>query len=220
MHKEDLYNELKRRIVSEEILPGTWLVEREICEKYQVSRTPVREILRVLAADGLIILEPGKGYVVRKLNFEELVELFHARESIEGMLARLACNRADEAFLDNIMTIRKQLEEIDIENDPSQGVDIGHLLHNTIVTKAKNRLLGGFYDKLNNLGLLTRNMTKVSVAIEQSSRKDHIAIADALLEKDENKSEHAMRRHIRSTCILLSQHYLMEQTGLVGNLNG
>ena len=220
MNKEGLYNELKNRIISEEIIPGTWLVEREISEKYNVSRTPVREILRVLATDGLIIFEPSKGYFIRKLNFEELVEIFHARESIEGMLTRLACTRADEEFLADIKVIRKQIEEIDIENNPSQGVDIGHSLHNAIVEQAQNNFLGEFYQKLNNLNQLTRNMTKMSVSIEQSSRNDHIAIADAILEKDEDKSEHAMRRHIKSTCLLLSQHYLLKQTGLVGNLNG
>lgn len=220
MNKEGLYKALKKRIISEEIFPGTWLVEREISEKYNVSRTPVREILRVLATDGLIIFEPSKGYFVRKLNFEELVEIFHARESIEGMLTRLACTKADQEFLANIKKIRKQLEEIDIDNNPSQGVKVGHSLHKAILKQAENKFLGEFYQKLNNLTLLTRNMTKMSVPIEQSSRTDHVAIADAILEKDENKSEHAMRKHIRSTCILLSQHYLMKQTGLIGNLDG
>jgi len=60
----------------------------------------------------------------------------------------------------------------------------------------------------------------MSVSIEKSSRNDHLKIADALLNKDEDQSEHAMRGHIQSTLILLSQHCLMEHTGLVGNLNG
>lgn len=220
MNKEGLHDQLKKQIINEDIAPGTWLVEREISEKYNVSRTPVREVLRVLATDGLIILEPSKGYFVRKLSFEELIEIFHARESVEGMLTRLACTKADEEFLNDIRIIRKQLEEIDIESNPSLGVDVGHLLHNTIVKQAHNEILGEFYQKLNNLTLLTRNMTKMSVSIEQSSRNDHIKIADALLNKDENQSEHTMRRHIQSTCILLSQHYMMEKTGLVSNLNG
>lgn len=220
MNKAELYKALKEKIVSEKVLPGTWLVEREISEEFSVSRTPVREILRVLATDGLIILEPTKGYSVRKLNFEELVEIFHARESLEGMTARLACTRADDDFLGNIKMIKKQLEEVDIENDPAQGVTIGQSLHDAIVTRAGNSILSEFYNKLNNLTLLTRNLTKVSSDIEQSSRKDHIAIAEAILARDENRSEQAMRNHIKSTCLLLTQRYLMLQTGLVSNLNG
>ena len=220
MNKEGLYDQLKKQIFNEDIAPGTWLVEREISEKFNVSRTPVREVFRVLATDGLITLEPNKGYFVRKLSFEELIEIFHARESVEGMLTRLACAKADETFLEEIKDLRKQLEEIDIESDPAMGVDVGHILHNAIVNQAHNEILGEFYQKLNNLTLLTRNMTKMSVSIEKSSRNDHLKIADALLNKDEDKSEHAMRAHIQNTCILLSQRYLMEHTGLVGNLNG
>lgn len=220
MNKEGLYGQLKKQIFNEDIAPGTWLVEREISDKYDVSRTPVREVLRVLAADGLITLEPNKGYCVRKLSFEELIEIFHARESVEGMLTRLACAKANETFLDEIRVIRKELEEIDIENDPSIGVEVGHTLHDAIVRQAHNEILGEFYRKLNNLTLLTRNMTKMSVSIEKNSRNAHLKIADALLNKDEDQSEHAMREHIQGTCILLSKRYLLEHTGLVGNLNG
>jgi DNA-binding GntR family transcriptional regulator len=91
MNKNELYKELKSKIFDEDISPGTWLVERELCDQYSLSRTPVREILRVLVSDGLITLEPTKGYSVRKLSFEEIVEIFHARESVEGMAARLSC---------------------------------------------------------------------------------------------------------------------------------
>jgi DNA-binding GntR family transcriptional regulator len=209
MHKDELYNQLKMKIFNEEIPPGTWLVEREISEKYNVSRTPVREILRVLAADGLIIFEPTKGYSVRKLGFDEIVEIFNARESLEGMASRLACIRGDQDFFSNIKKIRKQLEQVDVKKDPSLGVEIGHTLHNAIVKEANNKILSA----------LTRNLTKRSVEIELNSQKDHIAIADAILEKDEDKSEQAMRKHIKSTCLLLTQYHLMEQTGLVSNLN-
>jgi DNA-binding GntR family transcriptional regulator len=183
MHKDELYNELKMKIFNEEIPPGTWLVEREISEKYNVSRTPVREIL------------------------------------LEGMASRLACIRGDQDFFSNIKKIRKQLEQVDVKKDPSLGVEIGHTLHNTIIKGANNKILDEFYQKLNNLSALTRNLTKRSVEIELNSRNDHVAIAKAILEKDEDKSEHAMRKHIKGTCLLLTQYYLMEQTGLVSNLN-
>jgi DNA-binding GntR family transcriptional regulator len=219
MDKNDLYKELKLKIFNEEISPGTWLVERELCEKYDLSRTPVREILRVLVSDGLITLEPTKGYSVRKLSFEEIVEIFQARESVEGMAARLSCLRGDQDFLSKIEKIKLQLEQIDIDKDTYLGIETGKKLHNTIIHAARNPILGEFYKKLNNLAALTRNLTKRSVEIERNSRNDHITIATAILEKNEEKSEHSMRKHINGTCLLLTQSYLMEQTGLVSNLN-
>jgi len=219
LNKENVYKELKLKIFNEEIPPGTWLIERELCEKYNLSRTPVREILRILVSDGLITLEPTKGYSVRKLGFEEIVEIFHAREGVEGMAARLSCLRGDQDFLSKIEKIKNQLERIDIDKDTYRGMETGHRLHNTIIKAAGNKILYGFYEKLNNLAALTRNLTVRSVEIERNSRNDHIAIAQAILEKDEEKCEHAMRKHIKTTCLLLTQSYLMEQTGLVSNLN-
>ncbi len=219
MNKNELYKELKSKIFDEEITPGTWLVERELCDQYSLSRTPVREILRVLVSDGLITLEPTKGYTVRKLSFEEIIEIFHARESVEGMAARLSCLRGNQDFLALVEKIKNQLVEIDINKDTYLGVETGHKLHNALIKAAGNKILDEFYKKLNNLAALTRNLSKRSVEIEQNSRNDHIAIAKAILEKDEEKSEHVMRRHIKNTGLLLSQSYLMEQTGLVSNLN-
>jgi DNA-binding GntR family transcriptional regulator len=219
MDKNDLYKELRLKIFNEEISPGTWLVERELCEKYNLSRTPVREILRVLVSDGLITLEPTKGYSVKKLSFEEIVEIFQARESVEGMAARLSCLRGDQDFLHKIEKIKNQLEQIDINKDTYLGIETGKKLHNTIIKAASNKILDEFYKKLSNLAALTRNLSKRSVEIERNSRNDHIAIAKAILEKNEEKSEHSMRKHIKGTCLLLTQSYLMEQTGLVSNLN-
>jgi len=217
MRKDELYHELKMKIFNEDISPGTWLVEREISEKYEVSRTPVREILRVLASDGLIIFEPTKGYSVRKLGFDEIVEIFNAREGVEGMASRLACIRGDQEFFSNIKKIKKELERIDVTKDTSIGVKIGHTLHNVIAKEANNKILDEFYQKLNNLSALTRNLTKRSVEIELNSQKDHIAIADTILSKDEDRSEQVMRKHIKGTCLLLAQYHLIEQTGLVSN---
>ena len=96
--KEEIHQELKQRIIREEYSPGQWIIEREICEKYGLSRTPVREILRKLVSDGLLELQPAKGYLVRKLSWEEVVAIFQAREGVEGMAARLACRKSNREF--------------------------------------------------------------------------------------------------------------------------
>jgi DNA-binding GntR family transcriptional regulator len=66
-------------------------VEREKSEKYSISRTPVREILRPFVSDGFIELQQGKGYSVIQLSLERIVKVFQAREAVEGMVAYLSC---------------------------------------------------------------------------------------------------------------------------------
>ena len=98
MDKTTVYEDIRRQIVEEKLAPGQWLIERELCETYRMSRTPIREILWKLTADGFLEQEANRGFVVRRLGLEQIFEIFQAREAIEGMAARLACRRGGEAF--------------------------------------------------------------------------------------------------------------------------
>ena len=216
MDKETVFQELRRKIFQEELSPGQWLVERDIVETYKISRTPVREILRRLSVEGLVTLEPAKGYMVKKLNLEEIVEIFQAREAIEGMASRLACLRGDENFFALVQRLKVQLEEIKIDKEANcaLGVKIGRQLHEAIVEASNNSVIFEFYQKLKNLAALTRNITEKSIEIEAASKRSHIAIARALLERNEIESEKYMREHLNNTCRLLVQSNLLDRAGL------
>ncbi|MBW1997310.1 MAG: GntR family transcriptional regulator [Deltaproteobacteria bacterium] len=215
MNKDEVYKALKKKILEEELAPGQWLVERDISDTYKISRTPVREILRILVADGLVTMEASKGYSVRKLSIEEIVEIFQAREAVEGLAARLCCLKGDDEFFSHMKKLKTRFIHIDIERDSTQGVILGDELHSAVVEAANNSLLLEFYKKLRNLATLTRNITKRSIEIEENSRRGHLEITNTILEKNETKAEQSMRNHINSTCRLLTQSYLMRHAGLI-----
>jgi len=202
-----IYKELKKEITSGKLLPGSSLVEREISEKYGISRTPVREILWRLASDGLLNKEPLRGYITKKISLEEIFNIFQTREAIEGMAARLACLKSDANFFSKINEIEKKIKEVDIEKNTQEGVLLGRKLHDVIIDAAGNPFLSQFYKKLEDLSALTRNITQSSILIEKKSQESHLAIIDALEEKDETKSEHCMREHLRITCRLMVNHF-------------
>jgi DNA-binding GntR family transcriptional regulator len=208
MNKDGVYLKIKEKILNEELVPGQWLVEREISEKFQISRTPVRELLRTLVADGLVSIEPSKGYYVRKLTVEEIIEIFQAREAVEGAATRLSCLRGEDPFFDHIAILKSQFEELEIKSDSSPGIVKGTELHDAIITAANNSILSEFYQKLKNLNGLIRNLTKKSIEIETQSKENHLAIAQAILDKDAEKSEQSMREHLRTTCRLLMEKFL------------
>jgi DNA-binding GntR family transcriptional regulator len=209
MNNEAVYQDLKQKIINEGLLPGQWLVEREIGKVYNISRTPVREVLRRLVSDGFLELKPGKGYLVRKLSLEEIIEIFQAREAVEGMAARLACQKGDEGFFVRIKEIRQRLEKLNLDENSAAGVVIGNELHGTIAEAADNSLVFEFYEKLKNLAALTRNISKKSVGIEKRSQEAHLALMNALEEKNADKSEQRMREHLRNTCRSLVETYLV-----------
>jgi len=202
-----IYKELKKEIMSGKLLPGSSLVEREISEKYGISRTPVREILWRLASDGLLNKEPSRGYITKKISLEEILNIFQTREAIEGMAARLACLKNDANFFSKINEIEKKIKEVNIEKNTQEGVLLGRKLHDVIIDAAGNPFLSQFYKKLEDLSALTRNITQSSILIEKKSQESHLAIIDALEEKDEAKSEHCMREHLRITCRLMVNHF-------------
>ena len=70
--KQSVYDDIREQIISEKLQPGQWLVERELCSTYGLSRTPVREVLWKLLADGFLEQEPNKGFAVRKLSLEQI----------------------------------------------------------------------------------------------------------------------------------------------------
>lgn len=97
--RDHAYEELRRRIVNTELAPGQRLVERDLAADLRVSRIPLREALRLLEADGLVLLIPGKGALVAPFTPADVRDLFDVRESLEALAARLTAERRDETGL-------------------------------------------------------------------------------------------------------------------------
>jgi len=200
--KNAVYRKLKSRILKEEIRAGQWLIEREIATDYGLSRTPVREILQQLTNDGLLIQVPRKGFTVRRVSLEEILDIFQAREAVEGMAARLVCQKGDDEFLNTMRGLKAELENLVVDDDEAgiAGIAIGRRMHDAIFSAVGSGLIAEFYEKLKALVALTTTITRRSVRIESLSRDAHLKIVNAIIERDEEQAEAAMREHIRATC--------------------
>src|SRR4030042_496602 len=141
MEKNAVYEDLRRQIVQEKLRPGQWWIERELCETYRVSRTPIREILWKLTVDGFLEQEANRGFVVRRLGLEQIFEIFQTREAIEGMAARLACLKGGEAFRSTLREIKKKITRTNIEYDPAAGIALGRELPRALMETAQNRIM-------------------------------------------------------------------------------
>jgi DNA-binding GntR family transcriptional regulator len=207
MEKSQVYDDLKQRILKEQFLPGSVLVERDLCDAYGTSRTPVREVLWRLKAEGLLEQSDGRSFSVRLLKLEHVFEIYQAREAVEGMAARLACGRASPQFLDELRELMSKLDAIDVETDTPRAVEVGRSLHNGIMFAAGNSLLADSYVKLGNLAMLTSNLCRRASGIERQSKEQHLAIMRALLDHDEIQAEQLMRQHLRTTCRLFVETF-------------
>jgi DNA-binding GntR family transcriptional regulator len=205
--KNRIYENIRQQIVEEKLVPGQWLLERELCQTYGMSRTPIREILWKLTADGYVEQEANRGFIVRRLGLEQIFEIFQTREAIEGMAARLACLKGGESFRSTLREIKKKIAKTNIESDPAAGIALGRELHRAIMDAAQNGIMTDFNKRLANMTVLTANITKRSPAIEKASAEAHLNIINAVLEQDQDKAEKMMREHLRETCRLVVDQF-------------
>jgi DNA-binding GntR family transcriptional regulator len=200
MNKTEIQKDITKRIFSEELKPGDSLSEREFCETYNTSRTPMREILWALVAKGLLIQQRGKGFSVRTLDWKQLFEIFETREALEGMAARRCCEKLTRTGRERFTALKKKLESLDAENVGEEGVRLGRILHRMIIDEADNSLLEELYEKVGNLITLTTILTKKTGRIEARSRVAHIRIIETILTGRVDEAEMQMREHIQFTC--------------------
>ncbi len=200
MTKTEILQDLRQKVLHEHFTQGQALVERDLCETYGVSRTPIREVLWSLVVDGIVEQRPARGFFVRKLDWEKIFEIFQAREAVEGMAARLASKRSEKKSMERLEKLKNQLELVDIELHSEEGAKIGRLMHHEIIYSASNELLTEIYEKLGYLSALTTNIAKKSVHTESESKIHHIAIMNAIITGDVENSEYYMREHLRVTC--------------------
>ncbi|MEV0173079.1 GntR family transcriptional regulator [Streptomyces sp. NPDC050803] len=141
--RQRAYDSLRRRIVEAELQPGQRLVERDLAAELEVSRIPLREALRLLEADGLVLLVPHRGALVAPFTPADVRDLFDVRESLESLAARLAAERADRPGLDRLAARLDSARAATRAGDRDAIAAANAGFHNDIVDLAANPLLTG-----------------------------------------------------------------------------
>lgn len=199
MKNEDLasnaYQQMREAILQGEYEPGSPLFEVHLATKMGMSRTPVREALKVLARDGLVDVVPSRGYFVPRRSMDDLRELFELREALEGMAARYAAQRVTTAELAELEALCVRYAG---EQDWAQWAQVGTAFHNLLVRAARNDRLTAMLDSLKGQIVLSRR----SALQADSQRRDaaireHRAILDAVRSHDPDAAETAGREHVR-----------------------
>jgi DNA-binding GntR family transcriptional regulator len=145
---DGLLGRLRDMIVEGELAPGTRLRERELTEWLGVSRTPLREALKVLAAERLIELTPNRGARIASLSEDDIQHMFELMGAFEGLAGRLAAARASEADLLELQAMHLQMRAHYVRKDLPAYFRLNQAIHRRIVAAAGNPLLTHSYDQL------------------------------------------------------------------------
>lgn len=194
LHGETTYERLCEEIRSGKLPPGSRLRETEIAERLAVSRTPVREAIRRLEADGLVDHLPRSGAVVRKLEYPELMELYEMRTVLEGTAARLAARAASPVELEELVAINDEMRAA--AGRPEVVIGLNRQFHKLLLDAARNRFLLRAMATVENTLLILGSSSMAKPDRAREAVDEHREVLDALLARDGAGAEAAMRRHM------------------------
>ena len=197
-----IFSLLKEAIVEGDIVAGSKISEPELAKAYGISRGPLREAIGRLEACGLVVRRPNVGARVVTLSSNQLIEIFHIREALEGMAARLAAqSMTDEEIADLRRLLRQHGEQIDRDTEHAYFQREGDLdFHYRIVQGSHNaHMIELLCNDLYHLVRLYRYQFGMSSKRGPRAFVEHEHIVDAIERRDPEMAELMMRAHIRAS---------------------
>ncbi len=187
---------LQNLIIDGTLAPGTKLNEREACEKLGISRTPLREAMKVLASEGLIEIIPNRGAFVSKMNATEIRETFEMMSGLEALSGELAAERISPAEIAEIKVLHAAMLECRAQQDLSGYYSRNQTIHNKINEAARNSVLRQTYLSVNRRLLALRFKSNFQEAKWDRAIEEHEEMILALEAHDGQRLSTILRAHL------------------------
>lgn len=193
---DDAYESIKRLIQSNEFPPGSSIREQVVAQKLGISRTPIREALRQLAAEGWVQIFPNRGAVVVALTDQDIEEIFQLRTLIEPELAALAAVRATPEEIDELEATLTSLDQAVNESNIAQLVALNEEFHTQIFEMGRSKTLWVALNVTSRRVLSSRTFSKYSREEIHRSHSHHTELVSAIRRHDADWARSIMRTHL------------------------
>src|SRR4051794_18062538 len=200
MLHEAVVTQLQRMIVEGVLAPGTRLNERMLCDKLGVSRTPLREAFRVLAAQGLVALLPNRGAVVLQLTTKDIEETFEVISGLEALGGELACARITEAERNEIRALHFEMLACHAVRDLPGYYRLNYRIHDAINKAARNDVLRQTYTTINSRLQALRFRSNFDRDKWDEAVREHGEMIEALDARDGARLAKVLRTHVLAKC--------------------
>jgi DNA-binding GntR family transcriptional regulator len=202
---QEVAERLRQRIYAHDLPPGAWIDEQALAIDYGISRTPLREALKVLASEGLVTLKPRRGCYVTEISEQDLDDIFPLMAMLEGRCAFETSARAQTEDLRKLEAIHGELERFAQTQRIEQFFEANQEFHRLIQEISGNRWLLQVIQDLRKVLKLTRMHSLTIEGRLQQSLIEHRAINAAIQARDPEQAERTMRDHILSGRAVLAQ---------------
>ena len=195
---QEVAERLRQRIFAHELTPGTWIDEQKLAEQYGISRTPLREALKVLASEGLVELKPRRGCYVTEISPQDLDDIFPLMAMLEGRCAAEAVNNASPLDIATLKSIHEQLESAARDGRIDAFFEANQEFHKKIQELAGNRWMLSVIQDLRKVLKLSRLHSLSLEGRLQQSLDEHRVIMAAFEARESAKAEKLMHDHLLS----------------------
>ena len=192
----EVADRLRAMIASSELKAGAWIDEVSLTQELGISRTPLREALKVLVAEGLLRLEPRRGCFVNELSVRDLDDIFPLMAMLEGRCAYEAAHKVNDTDLMQLEPLHQQLQAHAQAGDIDQYYATNALIHEAVQALADNHWLSDLVDNLRKLLSLSRHKSLAYPGRIHESCAEHLAIFAALKARDPDGAEALTRKHL------------------------
>jgi DNA-binding GntR family transcriptional regulator len=196
---EDVVEVLREMILEGQLKPGERVIEPELCRKLNVSRTPMREALKVLAVERLVELQPSRGAVVTSIRIEEVVEHFEMLEVLDAAIGELAAARMTAAELGEIEALHRKIVEHHNAGRRAKYFDANQAIHAKLAAATHNTSLMATHLRFSRKITRVRYAANFSQTRWDESLAEHEEIMAALRRRDGTRLSALMREHMRAT---------------------
>ena len=193
---EEVAELLRQRIFRRELEPGSWIDEVKLAQEYGISRTPLREALKVLAAEGLVTMKVRRGAYVTEVSEQDLAEVYHLLSLLESDAAGVVAQQATDAQLRELQTLHKELEGAVKNRD--RFFAINERFHMRLLEIAGNRWRNQMVADLRKVMKLNRHNSLLKSGRIEESLAEHRRVMKALEKRDAAAAIQRMQEHFRN----------------------
>ena len=195
--REIVYEQLKRKILTGRITPGTRMMEVELADEMGVSRTPVREAIRKLEKEGLVTIEPRRGAYASDISVKDMVDTLEVREDLEGLAAALAAERMTEEQIDELVKITEGYSEAILNSDTEKIIHYDEKFHKHIVSCSGNKTLIQLSEIVQELALRFRYIYYDDFSRYENMPVEHRQIIAAITSGDADTARMSADSHVK-----------------------
>jgi DNA-binding GntR family transcriptional regulator len=204
---QDVADRIREMIRKGQLEQGQRISEVAFCEELGISRTPLREAFRVLAAEGLVEVVPRRGARISRPSIAEIQDMFAVMEALEGLCARIAAERLSEGDLARLEILHAALERAYARRDEEAYIQANHAYHEFVQELTHNATLNGIVNGLRQKIFLYRYRQLYQPDRFDQSIREHRALLEAFRRRDPAGAEELMKEHLRRQCEALTALY-------------